>query len=56
MRAGDDDDRVEARQPLEHGGEQDALLGRAEPRRRTGGEDDACDHVATTLTFSITTG
>ena len=41
--------------PLEHGGEQQPLLRRAEARRRTGGEDDRA-YDDCTVTRSITTG
>ncbi|HEY4622125.1 MAG TPA: hypothetical protein VIG93_10525, partial [Gaiellaceae bacterium] len=39
--AGDDDDLVDrcAPEAVEHGGEEDALLRAAEPRRLTGGEN-----------------
>jgi hypothetical protein len=43
MRSRDDDDLVDGRQPLEDAGEEEALLRRAEPRRRAGGEDDGSD-------------
>ena len=57
MRARDDDDLVDVRvEPLEDGGEEQALLRRAEPRRGTGGEDDRSDQDSWTVTRSITTG
>src|SRR5688572_30912918 len=40
VRSRDDDDLIDSRQPLEDGGEEEALLRRAEPRRRPGGEDN----------------
>ena len=42
---------------LEHGGKEQPLLRRAEPRRCAGSEDDGADHqLFLTVTFSITTG
>ena len=55
-RASGDDDLIDRDQPFEHGGEEQALLRRAEPRRRAGGEDDGSDQDDVTVTFSITTG
>jgi len=43
VRSCDDDDLVDAGQPFEDGREEQALLRRAEPRRRARGEDDGSD-------------
>jgi hypothetical protein len=43
VRSRDDDDLVDARQPFEDCREEQALLWRAEPRRRPRGEDDGSD-------------
>jgi len=43
VRSRDDDDLVDPGQPFEDGGEEQALLRRAEPRRRARGEDDRAD-------------
>ena len=59
VRAGDDDDLVDGAllQPLEHLGQQQPLLRRAEARRLTGGEHDGGDaHDSSTVTDSMTTG
>ena len=57
VRTRDDDDLVEPLYVLEHGGQEQSLLRRAEPRRCTGSEDDGADHqLLLTVTFSITTG
>ena len=59
VRSGDDHDLVHRAllQALEHLGQQQALLRRAEARRLTGGEHDRGDaHDSSTVTDSITTG
>jgi hypothetical protein len=57
VRARDDDDLVEPLDALEDRGEEQSLLGRAEPRRCSGSEDDGADHqLSSTVTFWITTG
>ena len=59
VRSGDHHDVVDGAllQPLEHLGQQQALLRRAEARRLTGGEHDRGDaHDSSTVTDSTTTG
>ena len=57
VRPRDDDDLIEPLHVLEHGGKEQPLLRRAEPRRCAGSEDDGADHqLFLTVTFSITTG
>ncbi len=56
VRTRDDDDLIDSGEPLEHGGKEQALLRRAEPRRGTGREDDRRDQDSCTVTFLITTG
>ena len=43
VRTRDDHDLIDAAESLEHGGEEQALLRRAEPRRGAGREDDGSD-------------